>query len=151
MSASVATVDDAFTRAVAEARDRLSSREGRTVSWREIVRRAGYDDPKMFGRISYHLLPRDRDRGAHLVPAYIIEAMAKVLPISRAELMRAAAEASGYDLEGSEMTPSDVVVLVTRTLQDVDPDERDTIGSEVIEAILRARRRDREERKRDTK
>lgn len=145
MTVTVLAVDDAFTRAVSEARDRLSAREGRTVSWREVVRRSGFDD-SLFGRISYHLLPRERDRGQHLVPKYLIEALPKALPISRAELMRAAAEASGYDVatagDSQEMDPDDVVVLVTRTIESAaDPSERSRISSEVMEAIARTMRR----------
>lgn len=146
MTSTVCVVEDAFTRAVAEAKDRLSAREGRTVSWREVVRRAGYEDDTDFGKISYHLLPRDRSRGAHLVPTYIIDAMAKVLPISRAQLMRAAAEASGYEVAAAENEPApeDVVVLVNRVLEGVDdPAERDRIGLEVVAAITRAMQRDR--------
>lgn len=138
---------DAFERVVAEARDRLSAREGRTVSWRELVRRAGFDDSH-FGRVSYHLLPRQRKRGHH-VPRWLIDALVPVLPVSREDLERAASEAAGYDVErpGDPQTPDDVVVLVTRVLNDerVDPAERDRIGLEVMAAITRAMQRDRKD------
>lgn len=146
MSVTVLAVDP-FERVVSEARDRLSVREGRTVSWREVVRRAGFSDEE-FGRVSYHLLPRERSRNAHQVPRWLVDALTPVLPVSRAELMRAAAEAAGYDIEapGGEQDPDDVVVLVTRVLNDesVDPAERDRIGAEVLNAISRAMQRDRE-------
>lgn len=138
---------DAFERVVAEARNRLSAREGRTVSWRELVRRAGFDDTH-FGRVSYHLLPRERKRGHH-VPNWLIDALVPVLPVSRDDLVRAASEAAGYDIQaqGDPQTPDDVVVLVTRVLNDerVDPAERDRIGLEVMAAITRAMQRDRTE------
>lgn len=140
---------DAFERAVSDARDRLSAREGSQVSWRELVRRAGFDDGE-FGRVAYHLLPRARTRNGHHVPGWLIEAMAKVLPISRGELMRAAAEAAGYDVTeggGSAVEPDSVVTQVTRLLDDesIEPAERERIGLEVMQAITRAmqsRRRD---------
>lgn len=137
---------DAFERAVAEARDRLSAREGRIVSWRELVRRAGFEEAE-FGRVAYHLLPRRRSRGHH-VPTWLIDALVPVLPIGRGELMRAAAEAAGYEIGDGDQprTPDDVVVLVTRLLNDdsVDEAERDRIGAEVLAAISRAMQRDRD-------
>lgn len=132
---------DAFERVVADARERLSAREGRPVSWRELVRRAGFDDGH-FGRVSYHLLPRERKRGHH-VPTWLIDALVPVLPVSRDDLVRAASEAAGYDVQQRRrepQTPDDVVVLVTRLLNDehVDQAERDRIGLEVMAAITRA-------------
>lgn len=144
MSVTVLDVD-AFERVVSEARDRLSAREGSTVSWRELVRRAGFDDSE-FGRVAYHLLPRERTRNGHHVPTWLVDRLAPILPVSRADLMRAAAEAAGYDVSDADQTPDDVVVLVTRVLNDenVDPAERDRIGAEVLAAISRARLRDRQ-------
>lgn len=134
---------DAFERLVSDARDRLSAREGSTVSWRELVRRAGFDDAS-FGRVSYHLLPRARPRGHH-VPTWLIDALTPVLPVSRADLMRAAAEAAGYDMSSEDEKPDGVVVLITRVLNDenVEQSERDRIGLEVMAAITRAMQRER--------
>ena len=89
---------DEFERTVADAKDKLSDREGAPVSWRELVRRAGFDDDS-FGRVSYHLLPRTRPRG-HWVPRWLIDALVPVLAgvVTREELMWAAATAAGYDL-----------------------------------------------------
>ena len=133
---------DAFERAVSDARDRLSAREGSVVSWRELVRRAGFDDTD-FGRVSYHMLPRERTRNGHHVPTWLIDALVPVLPIGRGELMRAAAEAAGYDVTeggGSAADPDSVITQVTRLLDDetIDPTERERIGLEVMQAITRA-------------
>ena len=138
---------DAFERAVAEARERLSAREGRNVSWRELVRRAGFDDSE-FGRVSYHLLPRARTRNGHHVPGWLIDALEPVLPISRADLVRAAAEAAGYDVRevSDPRSPDEVVTMVTRLLSDkeVDQAERDRVAAEVLAAVSRAMQRDRQ-------
>jgi hypothetical protein len=143
---------DAFERAVADARERLSAREGSNVSWRELVRRAGYDDSE-FGRVAYHLLPRDRKRNGHHVPGWLIDALAPVLPISRGDLVRAAAEAAGYDVgEVAEpRTADDVVTMVTRYLADeqMTQAERDRVASEVLAAVSRAMQRDRQQPKSD--
>lgn len=136
---------DAFERLVADARDTLSVAEGAPVSWREICRRAGFGDND-FGRVSYHLLPRNRTRGHH-VPAWLINALAPVLPVSRLELNRAAAEAAGYELTGVGDDDEDgdgkaagLAPLVLRVLGDehLTPDDRRRIGLDVIGVIMRA-------------
>ena len=138
------SVVDAFEEAVSRARDRLGDVEGSPVSWRELVRRAGFVDGDV-GRVSYHLLPRERRR--HHVPAWLIEALAPVLApvISRTDLHRAAASAAGYSLEGASEDAALLVPMVTRVLDDdsLDDDERQRLGLAAIAAITHAMQRDR--------
>lgn len=139
---------DAFERLVSDARDQLSATEGQVVSWREIVRRAGFDDVD-FGRVSYHLLPRTRTRGHH-VPAWLIDRLVGVLPVSRLELNRAAAEAAGYEVtdgQGAAGTEAEQLVpMVTRVLGDKEltPEQRRRLRDEVLAVIVWAQQREAE-------
>lgn len=138
---------DAWERLVAEGKDRLSATEGAPVSWREIVRRAGYTDGD-FGRVAYHLLPRVRRGGKHYVPEWLIDALAPVLPFPRRDLEAAAAEAAGYAITTHTTTPpgrsADAVLApLLDVLMDErrSVEERERLGLEVIGAVTRALQR----------
>ena len=129
---------DSWERLVADARERLAVREGGSVSWREIVRRAGFADGD-FGRVSYHLLPRPRRR--HNVPVWLIDALEPVLPVSRQEMETAAAQAAGFfagpttdALAAQPLLPQVLAVLQDDRLA---PAERERIGIELIAAVTR--------------
>lgn len=137
---------DAFEALVAQARDQLSAREGAPVSWREVVRRAGFLDVD-YGRVSYHLLPRRRQRGHH-VPAWLIDALVPVFQglVTRVELNRAAAEAAGYQLgehhgngNAGASEAEQLVPMVLRVLGDKDmtDEQRQRLGLDVIGVIMR--------------
>jgi len=93
---------DPFERLVTEAKDRLSEREGREISWRELARRAGYDDGREWGVFRNAIRPQ-RDRrsdgqraeGRRPNPE-VVRRLAKVLPVTELELNRAAAATAGY-------------------------------------------------------
>ena len=74
---------DAFLNAVNDARHRLEEREGRRVGVNELARRASYPRSNMH----FHLNP-NRAPESRRVPAELVKALAKVLPISEADLAR---------------------------------------------------------------
>lgn len=132
----VPVVPDPFVSLVDEARRRLTRQEGREVSVREVIRRAGYSEAER-AKISYHLADRPR-RGAHRVPHELVERLAEVLPVSYDELRRAALEAGGYNVVEATPTP-DVLGLVTRYLDadDVDEAEKAETSRRLLEEIAR--------------
>lgn len=133
---------DAFVEAVEDARYRLSKHEGRTVSMREVLRRAGYTDKKRAG-VFYHLnKEKDWPKG-HDVPPELIDRLTgprldgqpgKVLPISREELARAAQVARGYNIE---MTGADLPAIYARFLGDheITEDEKRAVTSRLLQII----------------
>lgn len=116
-----------------DARDRLSVTEGGEVSWREIVRRAGFDDSD-FGRVSYHLRPRTRSRGQHHVPPWLIDALEPVLPVTREEMNRAAAHAAGYRVDPDALPGS-----VYPSLESVLPNLLDALNDDRVPLADRER------------
>lgn len=126
---------DAFIEAAEDARRQLIRAEGRDVSWREVIRRAGWPDNKRAG-IAYHLNPNvDRPRG-HNVPPEIVAGLAKVLPVSEHELARAARVAAGYNV-ADETTDTDVPSIVSRFYGDdaVSPDEKAEVTARLLRII----------------
>lgn len=106
---------DAFIQAVEDARRQLIREEGRDVSVRELIRRAGFADSQRAG-VAYHLNPRiDRTRG-HKVPAEVVHKLAKVLPISEEDLARAAQVAAGFNIV--DTSSSDPTFVVARYFGD---------------------------------
>lgn len=113
---------DAFIQAVEDARRQLIRQEGRDVSVRELIRRAGFPESQRSG-VAYHLNPRiDRTRG-HKVPAEIVRKLAAVLPISEEDLARAAQVAAGFDVV--DTSSSDVAFVVARYFGDEDVSEEE--------------------------
>lgn len=92
-------MSDPFADAVNDARRRLEEREGRTISINELARRAGI--PR--ANLHHHLNPKRT--AERRVPADLVKALAAVLPISEADLARAAQVAAGYTVreEGEEL------------------------------------------------
>lgn len=84
---------DAFAEAVEAARQRLSGQEGRNISGAELARRAGIPN----STLAYNLSDKRAAEGRR-VSAEIVRKLAAVLPVSEAELMRAAQVAAGYQV-----------------------------------------------------
>lgn len=128
---------DAFIQAVDEARERLIRERGENVSVRELIRLAGFDDSQRPG-VAYHL-NRHRHTGdrPHRVPVDIIKKLARVLPITEDELMRAAAVASGLNVVDQDVLASDVTYVIARFFGDetVTPDERQATVARILQII----------------
>jgi hypothetical protein len=142
-SATVQYTVDAFIEAAEDARRRLISSEGRDVSWREVIRRAGFPDDKRAG-VAYHLNPNiDRARG-HNVPPEIVTRLAEVLPISEPELARAARIAAGYNVT-DDAEGTDVTGVVSRFYGDdtVSEDEKAEVTARLLQIIAEETRRGR--------
>lgn len=132
---------DAFIEAVEQARRQLIRDEGRNVSMREVIRRAGYDESERSG-IAYHLNPNiDRSRG-HKVPADIVRRLAAVLPISEEDLARAAQVAAGYNVVLENESP-DLPVIVARFYEDasVSDEEKQKVTADLLRILSDEARR----------
>jgi hypothetical protein len=143
-SATVQYTVDAFIEAAEEARRQLIRSEGRDVSWREVIRRAGFPDDKR-GGVAYHLNPNiDRARG-HNVPPEIVARLAAVLPISEQELARAARVAAGYNVTDIDEESADVAGVVSRFYGDetVTEDEKAEVTARLLQIIAEESRRGR--------
>ena len=133
---------DAFITAVEEARRQLTRQEGRDVSVRELIRRAGFPESRRAG-VAYHLNPKiDRSRG-HKVPADIVQALATVLPVSEAELSRAAQVAAGFNV--LDVSHPDVDVVVARFYGDetVSDDDKAQVTARLLQIIAEETQRTR--------
>jgi transcriptional regulator with XRE-family HTH domain len=84
---------DAFAEAVEAARQRLARDENRTISNRELARRAGIAE----STLAYNLSEKRAAEGRR-ISADIVRKLAGVLPVSEGELMRAAQVAAGYQV-----------------------------------------------------
>lgn len=128
---------DAFIEAVENARRELIRREGRNVSYRELIRRAGFSDKDRPG-VAYHFNSNKHTGDKpHRVPTRIIERLASVLPITEEELSRAAAVASGLNVVDQDITASDVRYIVSRFYgnDDVTPEERARATAHILAII----------------
>lgn len=135
LSSTVSCTVDAFIEAAEDARRQLIREEGQDVSWREVIRRAGWPESKRAG-IAYHLNPNvDRPRG-HNIPPEIVSRLAKVLPISEQELARAARIAAGYTVV-DEASDTDLPAIVSRFYGDdaVSPDEKAEVTARLLRII----------------
>lgn len=126
---------DAFAQAVEDARQALSREEGRNVSIREVARRAGISS----STLSYNLKGEKRPRPD------LIRSLAKVLPVSEDELMRAAQANTGYTVRGDE---PDLGFEVARFLDrdDVDDDAKRELTARLMEIVAAEMRKVRRER-----
>jgi hypothetical protein len=133
---------DAFVETVEDARYRLSKQEGRTVSMREVLRRAGYTDAQRAG-VFYHLNKQAEWPNGHDVPPELIARLTgprqdgqpgKVLPLSHEELTRAAQVARGYNIE---MTGADLPAIYARFLGDreITEEEKRAVTSRLLQII----------------
>jgi len=140
-SATVQYTVDAFIEAAEAARRQLIRQEGRDVSWREVIRRAGWPENKRAG-VAYHLNANiDRPKG-HNVPAEIVSMLASVLPISEQELARAARVAAGYNVV-DETPDTDVAAIVSRFYGDeeVTQEEKSEVTARLLQIIAEEQRR----------
>lgn len=111
------TLMDAFAQTVEEARQRLIRAEGgRNISHRELARRAGVNHRTL----SYNLNP-DRPATGRRIDRDLIAALARVLPVSEEDLVRAAQVAAGYQVREPDFP--DLGSAVTRYLNDGDVPE----------------------------
>lgn len=132
---------DAFIRAVEDARHRLSQQEGRTVSVREVVRRAGYVENERAG-VTYHLNPHRHDGArSHRVPPDLVKRLSQVLPISEDELSHAAQVAAGFNVV--DTSREDVAVVIQRYYGDanVTEDEKREVTARLLQIIAEQTRR----------
>lgn len=120
---------DSFQQAVEDARRQLIRNEGQNVSVREIIRRAGFEESRRT-TVARHLNPKLSWPKGHRVPPEVVQRLASVLPISEADLMKAAQTAAGYRV--SDYGDRDLGYEVARFLGDEEVSEEE-------KARLRAR------------
>lgn len=84
---------DAFAEVVEAARQRLARDENRTISNRELARRAGIAE----STLAYNLSDKRAAEGRR-ISADIVRKLAAVLPVTEGDLMRAAQVAAGYQV-----------------------------------------------------
>ena len=126
---------DAFAEAVEAARQKLVEAEGQGISTRQLARRAGIPE----STLAYHLSEKRAAQGRH-IPAEIVRKLAAVLPITEAELMRAAQVAAGYQV--TEETLPDLGQTVVRYLkQPLTPEERQRAVARLMEILAEEMRR----------
>lgn len=129
------TIMDAFAEAVEAARHRLSETEGHNIAVDELARRAGI--PR--STLHYHLSEKRAAQGRR-IPADIVRKLAAVLPISEADLMRAAQVAAGYQV--TEESLPDLGQTVVRYLeQPLSPEERQRAVARLMEILAEEMRR----------
>jgi transcriptional regulator with XRE-family HTH domain len=97
---------DAFAEAVEAARQRLARDENRTISNRELARRAGIAE----STLAYNLSDKRHAEGRR-ISADIVRKLAAVLPISEGDLMRAAQVAAGYQVVEEGLPDFDQTVV----------------------------------------
>src|SRR4051794_32146807 len=127
---------DPFVEAYEAARSRLAAAEGKNISTREVLRRAGYSERER-ARVSYHLTSGRKYTGNHRVPPEIIDRLAAVLPGSREELTEGARRAAGLGTESPQARPS--LTPITDYLHDpqVSEDDRHELLGQMASIIAR--------------
>lgn len=128
---------DAFAQAVEEARHRLGQAEGRTISDRELARRAGVNHRTL----SYNLHPDRASGGPRKIDPELVRALAKVLPIGEAELMRAAHVSAGYQVSGDELPDLGYEVARFLDRDDVDDEAKRELTARLAEIVAAEMRR----------
>jgi hypothetical protein len=131
---------DAFIEAAEAARRQLIRNEGQDVSWREVIRRAGYSESER-GRVAYHLSSTKQWPKGHNVPAEIVQRLAQVLPISEQELQRAARIAAGFNVV--DEPPNADVVSRFYGSEDVTEAEKAEVTARLLQIIAEESRRSR--------
>lgn len=128
---------DPFIEAFEAARARLIADERQSISVREVLRRAGITDSERPGA-SYHLNPR-RHTGErpHQVPPDLVTKLARVLPVSVADLEDAARRSAGFRQIEERPSRTDVTYIVQRFFGDdeVTDEERQAVTARLL-AIL---------------
>jgi hypothetical protein len=127
---------DAFISAVEDARYQLSRKEGRDISVRQLLERAGYTGGKRAGA-QYHLNRTKEWKGGHKVPHDLVVRLAEVLPISYQELRQAAQLAAGYTIEVTDARGADVPAAFARMLGDseVSPAKKAETTARLLQII----------------
>lgn len=127
---------DAFIRTVEDARHRLSKKEGRNVSVRELVRRAGFDESQRAG-VTYHLNPNRHDgTKPHNVPPDLVKRLAAVLPtVTEEELTKSAQVAAGFT--EVDTSSEEVAYVVQRFYGDdsISAEEKAGITARILRII----------------
>jgi hypothetical protein len=142
-SATVQDTVDAFIEAAEAARRQLIRAEGRDVSWREVIRRAGYSESER-ARVAYHLNTTKQWPKGHNVPAEIVSRLAAALQTSEQDLQRAARVAAGFNVV-DETSDTDAVGVVSRFYgsEDVSEEEKAEVTARLLEIIAEESRRGR--------
>ena len=121
---------DPFSAAVDQARQRLSYTRGRNISVRTLARQAGIPE----STLAYNLSAKRAAEGRR-VDAGIVRKLAAVLPISEADLMRAA----GYVSDDGDVVDSaqDLLANVRAFYRDADIDRgrRDKVTASILRII----------------
>jgi hypothetical protein len=135
---------DAFQQAVDDARRQLIREEGRNVSVRELIRRAGFEESRR-ASVARHLNTHLSWPKGHKVPPDIVKALAAVLPVSESDLMRAAQTAAGY--RATLTDDRDLGYDVARFLGDekVSEDEKARLRVRLMQILTEELQRDHEE------
>lgn len=125
---------DTFQQAVEDARRQLIREKGRNVSVRELIRMAGFEESRR-STVAKHLNPNLTWPKGHRVPPEIVSALAAVLPISEADLMKAAQQAAGYVVPTT--TERNLGYDVARFLGDTEvaPDEKAQLRAELLRIL----------------
>jgi len=105
-------MSDAFTDAVNDARRRLEEREGRKISTNQLAELAGI--PK--ATLHHHISP-SRKAESRRIPSELVRALAAVLPVSEADLSRAAQIANGYTVRDNGEDLPDLRGTLVRYLE----------------------------------
>ena len=138
---------DAFAQAVDDARRRLSRLEGHEVSIRDLARRAGLPE----STLHYTLRDRPGAGGRRRVRLEVVEKLAAVLKpvITRAELIRAAQVAAGYQVVEENHDAPDLGQMVIRYMQEPRTREEQMDVLARLNEILAAEMRRLSEEQRD--
>lgn len=125
---------DSFQQAVDDARRQLIRNEGQNVSMREIIRRAGFEESRR-ATVARHLNPKLSWPKGHRVPPEVVQRLAAVLPISEADLMKAAQAAAGYRVPGDD--DRDLGYEVARFLGDeaVSEEEKARLRARLLQIV----------------
>lgn len=142
-SATVQDTVDAFIEAAEAARRALIRAEGRDVSWREVIRRAGWNESER-ARVAYHLNTTKQWPKGHNVPADIVSGLARGLGMPEQELQRAARVAAGFNVV-DESPDTDAVAVVSRFYgsDDVSEEEKAEVTARLLQIIAEESRRGR--------
>jgi transcriptional regulator with XRE-family HTH domain len=125
---------DSFSKAVDKARQRLSYTRGRNISVRALAREAGISERTL----AYNLSDK-RAASGRRVNAEIVTKLAKVLPISESDLMRAAQEAAECQVREDDVV--DPMAYVLDTVQtfygnaSIDRGQREKVTASILRTI----------------
>ena len=133
---------DPFIDAVDRAIQRLADAEGRRISVAEIIRRTNLPSSRR-SAVHYHLNRNVDRRQGHNVPAWLVEGLAEVLPITAGELTSAARQAAGFAAAAVATTGSEIVEAVSAFYADPEltSEERARVTASLLRTIAALSRR----------